>query len=390
MPDAAVWRVTGSPLVAGEPGGPLTGVRVAVKDLFALRGHRIGAGVPRYLAEADAEDRTAPAVSALLAAGANVVGIAQTDEFAYSIAGANPHYGTPPNAAVPGALPGGSSSGPASAVALREADVGLATDTGGSIRVPASYQGLWGLRTTHDRVPRGGLLALAPSFDTVGWLTRDAGTLAGAWSATRPGTAGEDTAAAPALAVDPAVLDRLDEPVAAAVRSAVERLGAAGRPVDQVDLGDLDRLAAAFRTVQAFEAWQVHGPWLVTHPGAVSGAVEERFRIAQAVSAEEADAACSAVHAAADRLRALLEQRTLLLPAAGTPAPARTAPGGEIDRVRSATMRLTCVAGAAGAPGLSAPLLAVGATPLGLGLVGRPGSDASLIGLGRELAAILA
>ncbi|HEY0374318.1 MAG TPA: amidase family protein, partial [Amnibacterium sp.] len=275
MPDPAVWRVTGSPLVAGEPGGPLAGVRVAVKDLFAMRGHRIGAGVPRYLADAEAEDRTAPAVSALLAAGADVVGIAQTDEFAYSIAGANPHSGTPPNAPVPGALPGGSSSGPASAVALREADVGLATDTGGSIRVPASYQGLWGLRTTHGRVPRDGLLALAPSFDTVGWLTRDAATLAAAWSATRPVAVGEDVAVAPALAVDAAVLDRLDEPVAAALRSAVDRLAAAGRPVEQVDLGDLDRLAAAFRTVQAFEAWQVHGPWLLAHPDAVSGAVEE-------------------------------------------------------------------------------------------------------------------
>ncbi|HEY0373684.1 MAG TPA: DUF3225 domain-containing protein, partial [Amnibacterium sp.] len=147
---------------------------------------------------------------------------------------------------------------------------------------------------------------------------------------------------------------------------------------------------AAFRTVQAFEAWQVHGPWLLAHPDAVSGAVEERFRIAQAVSEAEADAARSALAAAADRLRALLEQRTLLLPAAGTPAPSRAATASEIDRVRAATMRLTCVAGAAGAPGLSAPLLAVGGAPLGLGLVGRLGADAALIGLGERLAAILA
>jgi Asp-tRNA(Asn)/Glu-tRNA(Gln) amidotransferase A subunit family amidase len=118
--------------------------------------------------------------------------------------------------------------------------------------------------------------------------------------------------------------------------------------------------------------------------------VEERFRIAQAVSEAEADAARSALAAAADRLRALLEQRTLLLPAAGTPAPSRAATASEIDRVRAATMRLTCVAGAAGAPGLSAPLLAVGGAPLGLGLVGRPGADAALIGLGERLAAILA
>jgi Asp-tRNA(Asn)/Glu-tRNA(Gln) amidotransferase A subunit family amidase len=363
---------------------------VAVKDLFAVQGHAIGAGVPRYLAEAEPEQRSAPAVSALLDAGADVIGIARTDEFAYSIAGANPHYGTPPNGAVPGALPGGSSSGPASAVALDEADVGLATDTGGSIRVPASYQGLWGLRTTHGRVPREGLLPLAPSFDTVGWLTRDAATLRAAWAATRAASAGEDGPAAPALAVDGDLLERLDPPVATAMRAALDRFASAGlRPVP-VDLGDLDRLAAAFRTLQAFEAWTVHGPWLTAHPGAVSGAVEERFRIAAAVDAGEADAARTVLHVAAGHLRAVLRDRTLLMPAAATPAPARSAPAAEIDRVRAATLRLTCLAGAAGAPALSAPLLTVDGAPLGLCLVGRPGSDAALIGLADELAAVLA
>ena len=151
--DPSVWRETGAPLVAGRPGGPLAGLRVAVKDLFAARrppGRSRGPGLP---GRGPPEARTASTVTALLDAGADVTGIARTDEFAYSIAGANPHYGTPPNAAVPGALPGGSSNGPASAVGLGQADIGLGTDTGGSIRVPASYQGLWGLRTTHGRVP---------------------------------------------------------------------------------------------------------------------------------------------------------------------------------------------------------------------------------------------
>ncbi|MDO9079141.1 MAG: amidase family protein, partial [Brevundimonas sp.] len=110
----------------------------------------------------------------LLAAGASVPGIAQTDEFAYSIAGRNPHYGTPPNPAVLGGVPGWSSSGPASAVALGQASIGLGTDTVGSIRVPASYQGLWGLRTTHGSVSADRLLPLAPTFDSVGWVTRSA------------------------------------------------------------------------------------------------------------------------------------------------------------------------------------------------------------------------
>ena len=175
--DRSVWRTVGDPLWQGAWEGPLAGLTVAVKDLFAIKGYRIGAGNPAFLDGARAETTTAPAVSDLLRGGASLRGIARTDEFAYSIAGDNVHYGTPPNGALPGALPGGSSSGPASAVATGQADVGLATDTAGSVRVPASYQGLWGLRTTHGLVPRQGLLPLAQSFDTIGWLTRDGDTL---------------------------------------------------------------------------------------------------------------------------------------------------------------------------------------------------------------------
>ena len=139
--DRTIWRSVGDPFQQGAWEGPLEGLTVAVKDLFAIAGFRIGAGNPTFLEEARPEKATAPAVADLLRAGASLRGIARTDEFAYSIAGDNVHYGTPPNGAVVGALPGGSSSGPASAVALGHADVGLATDTAGSIRVPASYQG---------------------------------------------------------------------------------------------------------------------------------------------------------------------------------------------------------------------------------------------------------
>lgn len=154
--DRSVWRTVGDPLFQGAWNGPLVGLTVAVKDLFAIKGYRIGAGNPAYLDDGHAETTTSSAVSDLLRGGASLRGIARTDEFAYSIAGNNAHYGTPPNGALPGTLPGGSSSGPASAVATGQAEIGLATDTAGSVRVPASYQGLWGLRTTHGLVPRQG------------------------------------------------------------------------------------------------------------------------------------------------------------------------------------------------------------------------------------------
>jgi Asp-tRNA(Asn)/Glu-tRNA(Gln) amidotransferase A subunit family amidase len=175
--DPRIWREVGRPLVAPTRPGPLSGMTIAVKDLFEVAGFRLGLGNPAFLGNAVPAERTASALQVLMDAGAAVRGIAQTDEFAYSIAGANAHYGTPPNGVVAGRLPGGSSSGPASAVAFGQATVGLGTDTAGSIRVPASYQALWGLRTTHGVVSVDGVWPLAPTFDTVGWLARDAVSL---------------------------------------------------------------------------------------------------------------------------------------------------------------------------------------------------------------------
>jgi hypothetical protein len=176
--DSRIWRIVGDPLVPKTGSGALDGETVAVKDLYAVAGQRIGAGNPEWLHHATPEPDHAWAVQQLLINGAAVRGIARTDEFAYSLAGTNAHHGTPPNPKAPHRISGGSSSGSASAVSMGHASIGLGTDTGGSIRVPAAYQGLWGIRTTHGVVPTGGLLPLAPSFDTVGWLTRDPSLLA--------------------------------------------------------------------------------------------------------------------------------------------------------------------------------------------------------------------
>ncbi|WP_345714344.1 amidase family protein, partial [Kineococcus glutinatus] len=137
-----------------------------------VAGHPVGAGVPAWLATAAPEPAHAAALQVLLDAGAVVAGIAQTDELAFSVMGRNGTWGAPPNPAAPGHLPGGSTSGPAAAVAAGAADLGLGTDTAGSLRVPGSWCGLHALRPTHGAVPVAGVLPLAPSFDTVGLLAR--------------------------------------------------------------------------------------------------------------------------------------------------------------------------------------------------------------------------
>lgn len=401
--DRSVWRSVGDPLFQGAWEGPLQGLTVAVKDLFAIKGYRIGAGNPAYLDSARAETTTAPAVADLLRGGASLRGIARTDEFAYSIAGDNVHYGTPPNGALPGALPGGSSSGPASAVATGQAEIGLATDTAGSIRVPASYQGLWGLRTTHDLVPRQGLLPLAQSFDTVGWLTRDGETLqrVAQWCLSYDGSASTESVYGasgtdlPWRFVVPAEALAAVEP---GTRAAFEAFVAASAlPTDTVSLGDLDDWLVPFRTVQGAEAWRNNGAWLRAHPGATGPAVAERFRAAAEITPADEARARAALAPLRARLHEIVQDAVLLLPTAPGPAPLRTARGERVDAVRQATLRLTTPAAVAGLPALSVPLLTVAsplgaapldAAPVGVCLVARAGTDIALVRQGIALHAL--
>jgi amidase len=377
--DPRVWRVVGYPLVPAAATGLLTGLTVAVKDVVAVQGHRLGAGVPALLEAGHPQPRSAPALARLLAAGASVRGIAQPDQLAYSLAGTNEHYGPPPNPAVPGAVPGGSSSGSASAVALREADIGLGTDTAGSIRVPASYQGLWALRTTYRAVDRAGVLPLAPDFDTVGLLTRDAATLRAAASALLDEGAGREATVAQ-FAVAPQLLEGVDEPVTSAFQAAVRGVREV-RVVREVTIPDPRELAEAFQVHQAWQAWKVHGAWVSAHADALLGDVRQRFEIASRITPAEDAEARTILRTARPVLEAALGGRTLLLPSAAGPAPPLEGGTAAREEARAATLRLTCLAGITGRPAVSAPVLTVGDAPVGLGLVGPPSSDLALIAL---------
>ncbi|WP_416211740.1 amidase family protein [Microbacterium xanthum] len=402
--DASVWRTVGDPLYQGAWEGPLKGLTVAVKDVFAIKGYRIGAGNPTFLDGARPEPRTAPAVGDLLRGGASLRGIARTDEFAYSIAGDNVHYGTPTNPAAPWALPGGSSSGPATAVSLGHADIGLATDTAGSVRVPASYQGLWGLRTTHDFVPRQGMLPLAQSFDTVAWLTRDGETLrrVADWCLSYDGSESTESVYGPSaedlpwrFLVPREALAVVEPETRAAFERMLALLAAADEPpeVGGVSIGDLDDYAVPFRAVQGAEAWRNNGDWLREHPGAVGPAVGERFRAASQVTSAHETEARAAVKAIAQSLAGIVRGGVLLLPTAPGPAPSRTAEPADVDATRLASLRMTTPAAVAGLPSVSVPLMTVatpdGPAPVGVCLVSPAGTDLALVRLAQRLHATL-
>src|SRR6476646_1042903 len=164
--------------IEGRAGGPLSGLTFAAKDLFDVAGVPTGGGNHDWPTGRPIPTKHSWAVQTLLDAGATLIGKTITDEVSLGILGENAFDGTPKNVRAPGRVPGGSSSGSAAAVAAGICDTALGTDTGGSVRVPASFCGLYGIRPTHGRLPVTGMLPQAPTSDTTGWFARDAGTFA--------------------------------------------------------------------------------------------------------------------------------------------------------------------------------------------------------------------
>ncbi len=379
--DTRIWRVVGDPLVPPTAAGPLSGESVAVKDLYAVAGQCIGAGNPAWLAAAEPEVEHAYAVGRLLDAGAAIRGIARTDELAYSLAGTNAHYGTPPNPKAPYRIPGGSSNGSASAVSLGHATIGLGTDTGGSIRVPASYQGLYGIRTTHGAVPMTGTVPLAPDFDAVGWLTRSADLLAAVGDVLLP-EGGNGQGGGTDLVFVPELVGLAEHDVATAVLAWLARTDAAER---HWPLAELDGWLRAFQTWQAHQAWRSHGAWLTGNLDVLGADVRGRFEAAAAIDVETAEQAHRQVLEARARIRDLVADRILVLPSASSVAP--LAVTGSTLETRNATMRLTCLAGIGGLPAVSIPTRTTHGLPVGVCLVAAAGRDRDLLAVATRLAA---
>jgi amidase len=393
------WVPHGRFVRAAAAAGPLAGLRFAAKDLFDVVGHPTGAGNPTWLATHSPATADAPLVAAMSAAGATLVGKVLTDELAFSLHGANAHYGTPVNARAPERVCGGSSSGSASAVAAGLVDVALATDTGGSTRVPASYCGLWGLRPTHGRLSVDGLVPLCPSFDTPTWLADDASVFgrvadvllgetdrdphAAGWTPRR--VLGLDDARALA---EPAFAG----PLAHAQSVLATLLGAPAATVrTTADDASLDDWRRTYATVSSHEAWSVHGGWIERHHPRFGDAIAGRWDAARRIPAADAAAARAVLATIRTRVRALLgDDGVAVLPSAASVAPRRDDDASTVDAIRARTQAITCIAGIAGLPQVSLPWpVADGGAPIGVSLLGPAGTDRALVALAARLRAAI-
>jgi amidase len=378
--------------IDGAASGPLHGLTFATKDIFDIAGRVTGCGNPDWLASHAPAAKNAAAVQTLLDAGARMVGKTITDELAFSLNGQNFHYGTPRNAVTPERVPGGSSCGSASAVAHGIVDLALGSDTGGSVRIPACLNGIFGIRPTHDAVDSTGVMPLARSFDTVGWFARDARSLRRAGDALLPAdrsgvTLGRFYVARDAFAI-------ADQSVANAVRNAIAKVGAALPVAAELDLaaelGGLAEWLKRFRRLQPREIWAEHGAWVESRKPRFGPEIAERFALAKSVSATpEGDDQDFRARVSAHLDRVLGLDGVLLVPTAGTIAPRLDAGKDELIQFRDRTLSLTSIAGLGRLPQAQLPAGTVDGAAVGLSLIGPRGSDRALLALAEKVASAL-
>ena len=370
------------PLVFSEPASArLQGLSFVAKDNFDIEGMVTGCGNPEWADDAEPAMAHAAIVRTLLDNGAALVGKTHMDELAYSLMGVNARYGTPENPAAPSRVPGGSSSGSASAVAARLADIGLGTDTGGSVRLPAAFCGLFGWRPTHGLMPTEGLVPLAPSYDVPGFMTRDIDTLA----ILAQIFAGDQTDGSEIRLVYPSDVWRLcDEETAATLKAALPKGDRDDSPL--LSGRPLSALLQTFRIHQGYEAWQQFGAWIERREPKFGPGIRERFAVASRISESEfADARADRERFRAHLTEVLTPGTVMVYPTAPGPAPLLAAEETELDAFRNRALTLLSIAGHGGLPQISLPLAASRGSPLGLSLVAAPGSDRLLIEAARRV-----
>ena len=368
--------------------GVLANNRLAVKDVFAVKGERNSAGNPNWFKTAKPAQNTASSVNKLMTAGCNFIGFTHTDELAYSLEGSNIHYGAAQNPKLKGHACGGSSMGSAAAVAANLADIGLGTDTGGSIRIPASYCGLYGIRPSHNVIEKDGLIPLAPPLDTIGWLTQSAELLSDVGNVLLPNQTinNVDT-----LVICEPLFELVDPVLQAPLKQLLEKTKPNFKHHKEFELPNsnlLNELADSFRVLQGRAIAKTHKDWLQL-PGQLpqfAPAIAARFNMALALTDQEEQEALK-VQTQWQTLIAknLNTNSCLFLPTTPTTAPKL---GADTSALRMQIITLSAIAGLSGSAQVHLPLADLANDhPYGFSLMMSHGNDKSLLACVKHLAA---
>ena len=383
LPNPAIVTMIDLEIFDVESVGALSGKECVVKDNIDIAGFTTGGGNPTWAATHSPAVQHAPCILPLLNAGARITAKTQLDELAFSLMGINHHYGTPLNPFNVDRVPGGSSSGSANAVASGFADIGVGTDTGGSVRLPASFCGLYGLRPTHDSINMKGVIPLGSSYDTIGFFTRNLREMI---------NIAQLYFAEPAKQIEGKLTAPLDvwHISDEATRTALWQHFSLSEHVKKRDVlldpGDLTDWSEVFRVHQSYEVWQALGPWITANMPDFGPGLKERFEFASTVTKEsfhEAQYKRQRFVAYLDSLVGFNE--ILVIPTSPGPAPFLNSSPKDLNAFRMKAIALLCIAGHAGWPQLTIPGATVADAQIGLSLIGKPGSEFVLLNQAKRL-----
>lgn len=381
------------------------GLQFGVKDIFDVAGHKTGFGNPDWLETHQPASHTASVVTRLLAAGATLVGKTHTEEMAFSLTGENAHYGTPINTAAPTRVPGGSSSGSAAAVAAGLVDFAIGSDTGGSVRGPASFCGIYGIRPTHGRIALDGVLPLAPMFDTCGWFAESASTLrrvgsvllgertaSGAGGNAAAGNSDIAAASGPLLFAEDAfefALPGVADALQPAAQFVSELLGAPRQVTVSQD--GLRAWYEVFRVLQYDDIWRAHGEWITRVQPKFGTQMHTRFAAVAASVATNDEVTVQLMQSARAEIivqldTLLADNAVMLLPTISDIAPLLNASATDTVVFRERALAMLCIAGLGGLPQVSLPFATLNGAPLGLSLIAARGNDELLLSVAETLA----
>ena len=367
--------------------GPLDGLHFAAKDVMDVIGSTTGFGQPDWLRSHAPADASAVVIDRLLRAGARLVGRTISDELSYSLSGENLHYGTPTNPAAVDRIPGGSSSGSVSAVAGGLVEFSLGTDCAGSVRLPASYCGVFGMRPTHNRIDAKGIIPFAPSFDTLGWFARDPVILKKVGAILLGDEEGPGEPHRLLVAKD--CFELIDPSVRATLASSIDVITRHFDHAHDVTVcpGDLNDWRECFSTIQGAEIWANLGPWITMQGPKLGPGIKDRIAFASEITSEQERAARAERDIIAKRLDDIIERGDVLcLPSAPRAAPLRGTTTNTIEiTYRHQAICLLCIAGLGGLPQVTLPMTTIDGLPLGISLIGAAGSDLQLLRLACKL-----
>lgn len=385
--ETAVYCAQGPHSLASLAQGALSDKSFVFKDLFDVAGYVTGAGNSKWLASHAPAQHTSPLILRLLEQGATCLGRVQTDELAYSLNGQNIHYGTPVNPAAPNCIPGGSSSGSAVAVARGDVDFSIGTDTGGSVRVPASYTGLFGLRPTLNKLDLSNCFELSGSFDTAGIFSRDLGLLQRVYEVLALKSV--NTEAGRTLYLDDSLAGYLSKERLARLILWCKAANYELLRGDFLAQGkwQLEALSLLFRTIQGFEIIENHNDWLTQYGESLDPAIFLRVLWARNISVEQyTDAKVQQADFRQQLSKHFTEFQALwVIPTTPSGPPALTMNGDLLAEYRSNLLGLTSIAGLCGFPQLHLPMQGLSEGPCGISLMGLADQEAQLFAAGQLL-----